>query len=118
MNMPFLTSADIPGCDKVMSATAGTRKATDCSTLRTVVTLTPLATKVSASTPDRELPTAMTSQGRKARKLEDFKSKPRACKAVVREKEHVAFLVKVCERKSKTTLFLRAAHTSLHVHGG
>ncbi len=62
-----------------MSATAGTRNATDCTPLRTLVTGTPRATSESASTPDSELPTAMTSQGTKAVKLEARRSKPRAC---------------------------------------
>jgi len=67
------------GCESAIKASAGTRNATACTPLRTRVTWTPLATRLSARMPDKELPTAMTSQGKKDRKLEARRSNPRAC---------------------------------------
>ena len=63
--------------DSTISAAAGPRKATVCSTLRTWVTLQPRCMSPSASTPATLLPTAMTVQGRKERKLEERRFTPR-----------------------------------------
>ncbi len=53
-----------------------------------MVTDTPRATSVSASSPLAELPTAMTSQGRKAVKLLARRSKPSACAGGAATRRH------------------------------
>ena len=73
-------AGESPGWASTSRATAGTRKATVCSAFRTEVTSTPRETSESASSPAALLPVAMTSQGRKERKLEERRSNPRACK--------------------------------------
>lgn len=66
------------GLARNSSAAAGTSMETDCTSLRTDVVLRPEAMRLSARKPAAELPTAMTSQGTRDRKLLERKSKPRA----------------------------------------
>jgi len=69
---------DILGLARNRRAAAGTSMEMDCRSLRTKVVLWPAALRLSARKPAAELPTAMTNQGTRERKLEERRSKPRA----------------------------------------